>query len=349
MKRQLFILFLLAAALLCNAERWYFVQSLLRPAAVTFPATVEDVLIVNNAPLQSPLIGHQRIDYGRASSQRIEGDSVSVYCVWGMHESLNESGFFQSVSLLDKSVHHNVERYSTVSRLSAAQVDSLCSLYGVDALIVLNRITEKDTRTSEMGVDADVYGSRVYYASVDVITATEWEVRYPHTSGAAKFNSSDTIYWEHEGSLESVENNVPDTEWAVCSAALNAGFRAATNLVPQWAEEDRYLFDYKHILASGVQYVTYRRWQDAIDTWKPLMEHNKPIVQAYAHANTAVCREMLNDLEGALNEARAAQQLLARINKQEAYTASEIMALYISQLEKIIASESLLKKQLAAE
>ncbi|HBZ33875.1 MAG TPA: hypothetical protein DEO38_02115 [Bacteroidales bacterium] len=349
MKQRLFVIvtLIVGIAAVCCAERYYFVQRLLRPAPVTFPATVQNVLVVNNAALPSPNTGHNIHIFNNRGKEIVPTDSVSVYCVWGMLESLNETGFFQSVGLIDASLHPYSELYSTLWQLSQAKVDSLCQAYDVEALLVLNKISVKDSRTLQLESNDPLFGAKTYYSSLDVVTAAEWEIRYPKVSSAVNFTIRDTIFWEHEGSQEQVEAYMPQTQWALCSAAMACGMRAVTTLVPQWAEEDRFLFDSKHLHQQGIGLVTHQQWAQAIDSWQPLVDHKKPLVRAYALADIAVCKEMMSDLPAALQYASQALSTLEKLTSAEALTAYDIIRLYISQLKQIIADESRIKAQLA--
>ena len=352
MKKTLITIILAFAALLCRAERYYFVQSLLRPAAVTFPADVQNVLVVNNAPLQNPNSGH----WINGEKTTLTADSTAIYCTWGMTEALNETGFFESVSLLDATQHSNPALYSSIKPLGQARVDSLCERYGADALVVLNSIIEKDYRSRQLAYP-DEYDPTVHcYCSMDVLTATQWTVCYPHSGSQTAVNGNDSLYWQAEGlgntpsQIAETERQLTDISDAVHNAALNAGMRAAKQLVPQWDEEDRYLFDdQKKRFAEGIQLVRHRLWQEAIGAWQPLLDNKKALVRAYAYANTAVCLEMDNDLEQAKAHAEKALLLLEDLSGSSADMAYSIVSNYIRQLERIIKEDKIVKAQLGTE
>ena len=351
-KKLLTILLAFSSVLLCHAERHYFVQSLLRPADITFPADVQNVLVVNNSAVQAAGTGHTV----NGEKARIDTDSASIYCTWGMTEALNETGFFESVTLLDATQHPNPQQHASIVPLTPARIDSICRLYGVDALIVLNNITEKDILSRQLFYPDEYETSVACHITLDVLTRSQWTVCYPQNDIQTPFNSNDSIYWQAEGGGETqarireTEKKMPDTRQAIYSAALNAGIRAALKLTPQWDKEDRYLFDdNKKNFGTGLQHVLHRQWKEAISAWQPMLNHKKPLTKAYAYANIAVCSEMDNDLESALSNAQTAKQLLENINKSEADIAYDIISYYIEQLTRIIEDEPRLKKQLATE
>lgn len=294
------------------AQQWHTTIEIAYPAQITLPQQISELLLVNNT------VAHPDVPLGAfytlmAASETLEG---SDYLPSVLETSQNESGSIYRKQLL-----------------SAQKVDSLLTLYGSDALLVLNQQIVHPT-TESFATQSDTY-----YAYVEAIAATHWTLYYrkdanaplPERIAGRNLQYADTLYWESEAeNIQEAVAALPSMEEARNEMCVYIGEHLASRFLPQIETEDRYLYDLGKDDA-GMQYFARKQWQQAIDAWAQPQSDNK--AAAYAAANSAVAYELLGDIDSACAAAEKSITYFSALRSSDARQQAVNMRYYLEQLQ----------------
>ncbi len=328
----------------CSTQRLYTTLDVMRPGSMTFAHDAVNMLLVNNTVPQPENYGHKILLSGQKAYSVIQNiDSASLFCMAGAFEDFADIGFFRTVLLQDGTLNKSGDFYR-INALRAADVDSLCRMYNVDVILALNRIAVNDVITDYYLPDTDEY-----LAALDVKTISNWSVHYPDSNHYESINLTDSLFWERTAydRKEALEQ-LPARNDAVVDACIFAGRRACERLLPRWEQVDRYFFtDRNEQIKQGIDSVYHKKWQGALNAWKPLTETTKSkSVKAKAYANMAVVSEILGDIDNAISYANASLSLFSESFNLNSYEYTYWISTYISDLYKRQEEIKLLEKQL---
>ena len=113
---------------------------------------------------------------------------------------------------------------------------------------------------------------------------------------------------------------MPERQEALLYLAHDAGERMAKSIVPQWAQEDRFVYlTKKGELDSGLEAFVRQDWSTALERWSVVAESaNDNLTRAYAFADMAVAAEMAERMKEAKQYADKAIENLGTLNTAEA-------------------------------
>ena len=337
---------LLAAPIV--AQQWHFTIDEYRDAARKELRGVRSVLVVNNALVQPNDFGHSTVlDGDHKSGISIPLNKALLYSLFSLTQTLDESGDFDAVELLDVSQNTSTNYYARQS-LSASQVQNLIQTYEVDALLVLNQLVLYDVleafQTDEGG----------QYAYMQAFAQSHWSMYFADaTRRSQTLSYADTLLWESKVEYTRTQalNQLPNREDALLYLASTLGEGLGKSFVHSWVAVSRYLYDIDdtHIKA-GLQSFRYQRWEEAIYHWKQVANEeakgerlkvkgkdNK--AAAVAAANIAIAYELLGDYSLACDYANEACRLFGALKTAWARQQQANIRYYLEQLRAKQAKE----------
>lgn len=343
MKKTIVVILLGLLPTFLLAEKYYITIDVLQPGDFTFAPEVAQVLLVNNTVAQPHGFGHSINIDGQNTLVEQNTDSLPLFCLSAMQEELSAIGFFSDVPLHASSLNDKGSFYA-LSRLTSNMVDSLCRLYGVDAVIALNRIAVTDQITCVQ--DEYSYG---WTAAMDVSSLCSWSLHYPRSSEVFNKHYADTLSWQVEDShLQSAYDLLPNRADAEVDVALMSGAQAVRHMLPAWQRTDRYFYTNKNKkIQQGMDSIPYQKWDAALAIWNTLHDDKSVVTQAYAAANVAVIYELKGAFAQAIEWVQKACSLAhSSISYQLKDTFLHEQQRYLQQLKQRQKDEELLKQQL---
>ena len=337
---------LLAAPIV--AQQWHFTIDEYRDAERKELRGVRSVLVVNNALVQPNDFGHSTVlDGDHKSGISIPLNKALLYSLFSLTQTLDESGDFDAVELLDVSQNTSTNYYARQS-LSASQVQNLIQTYEVDALLVLNQLVLYDVleafQTDEGG----------QYAYMQAFAQSHWSMYFADaTRRSQTLSYADTLLWESKVEYTRTQalNQLPNREDALLYLASTLGEGLGKSFVHSWVAVSRYLYDIDdtHIKA-GLQSFRSQRWEEAIYHWQQVANEeakgerlkvkgkdNK--AAAVAAANIAIAYELLGDYSLACDYANEACRLFGTLKTAWARQQQANIRYYLEQLRAKQAKE----------
>ncbi len=303
MKNRYFIRFLLlifTGTLLssCSSMR-YTTLDVLRPAKVTFPPQVKNVLIVNNSVIQPSDFGHKtEMLNEKARNVNVSTDSLAIFALASLTEELRNREFFTDVILKEKSRNKSTD-FFLVKELTQDSVKAITKRYNADVVISLNRIKVTD-RITEYYIEDE----RKYLAELNAVYETQWSIHLPDDNKYSVATFRDTVFWESESyqrkkAIEGLPNRVD----ALIDGALYAGQSTAKKLIPNWEKADRYFFlTSNRYMKQAMDSVYVKNWQSAMESWQKITQKAySNLLKAKASYNAAIAAEILGDIDKAID------------------------------------------------
>jgi hypothetical protein len=330
------------------AERLYTTLDVLRPAKVSFPADADKILIINNSSVQPFDYGHKtELLNDKARNVRENTDSLSIFCLSALAEELSDKYFFKSIVLHQNSVNKS-NLFFTLQPLTADTIQKLCKKYDVNVVLSLDRIKEND-RTAEYFLGNNINIDKPFVSNFEVKYETIWSVYYPPEDPHRNaFVLHDTLYWENEAAEKQfIQTGLPKRYDALVDGALYTGRNTVKKLVPWWDKVDRYFFSSSSAkMKEAIDSVYVKNWNAAIDIWKNILNTSKnSSLKAKAANNIAVCYEINNDIDKALEYAQESLTLSDNSIYSDYNFIKQILD-YVQQLKTRQKEIQLIKEQL---
>ena len=305
MNIRLCSLLLVLCSLPINAQQqWYFSVDERYPAERTQLQGKQRILVVNNSLKQPNNFGHTTMIDGE-SRGNIEVDlSRSVlYCLFATTQSMESTGEFNAVELMDISQNHSTNYYSRTP-LTFSQAERLCADYQADALLILNQLVLYDV------VESFPTDEGTYYAYLQAYAQSHWTIHYAGQTREATFTQADTLLWEsqlHYTRTQSL-SDLPSRQEALLYLARELGNRMGSSFAPSWQTTRRYIYELPD-LQAGLDAFRLQRWNSAINQWITIVDSKDKKAAACAAANIAIAYEMLGDYASACDYAQRASRL----------------------------------------
>lgn len=341
------ILFIGMAGLLsaCGTVNYLEIETY-NPAEVTFPKSVEKILVVNNAVPQPEDVGYECQMLGhRQDTCKAKADSVLFDACRSLGESMVDASYFKDVLLYHDALRKDQDAASDL-KLTREQVDSLCMDTGADAVISVDRLL------FDMKRDVQNIGNGFVLGVIDVkfsgVVRSYMPGReLPMTTIYVK----DSIYWAESADFVPVlEKIMPTPEAALRGAAGYFGLLVHSNFVPHWNKERRWY--YTGIGARWKEasaYVTKERWTLAEQRWRHIYDRTKGTdTRAKAASNIALCREMKGDFKSAFEWAHKSYDLFKSKDGGKSKN-TEMLEGYLQALAQRIRSDKKLSAQFASD
>ena len=314
-----------------------------RPADITIPQDIQNVVVVNRSrPSKDNLAGN--IIEGLISGEGIGTDRKGAeYCVDGLAKMLNSSERFTLKNI------GGIELKGTGTSsfpipLAWNEVKSICGSYDGDALLVLETF-DSDSRTiigAPVARTRKVKGIKVkelrYPATLIISVESGWRVYDVNKELIIDENKFTEIkeFKAWGSSPEIAQLNLPSKRIAIKKSGVYSGEQYGFRISPIWVKVNRTYYIGKHNeLKNAKQYVKIGDWDTAIEIWMPLTKDEDLKIAARAAFNMALASEINGSLNIAIDWAKKAQKL----GEKKAYN-------YINILNRRKMDQEKLKQQL---
>ena len=298
------LLLVLCSLSLSAQQQCYFSVDERYPAKRTELKNKQRILVVNNALTQPNDFGHTTMIDGE-SHNNVEVDlSRSVlYCLFATTQSMESTGEFEAVELMDISQNHSTNYYSRTP-LTFSQAERLCTDYQADALLTLNQLVLYDI------VESFPTDESTYYAYLQAYAQSHWTIHYAGQPREVTFTQADTLLWESRLYYTRAQslNDLPSRQEALLYIARELGNRIGSSFSPSWQTTRRYIYDLPN-LQAGLDAFRLQRWNSAINQWLTMVDSKDKKAAACAAANIAIAYEMLGDYASACDYAQRANRL----------------------------------------
>ena len=305
MNIRLCSLLLVLCSLYVNAQQqWYFSVDERYPAERTQLQGKQRILVVNNALTQPQDFGHSTIlDGENTGNVEIDLSRSVLYCLFATTQSMESTGEFDAVELMDISQNHSTNYY-TRTPLTFSQAERLCADYQADALLTLNQLVLYDI------VESFPTDEGTYYAYLQAYAQSHWTIHYAGQTREVTFTQADTLLWEsqlHYNRTQSL-SDLPSRQEALLYLARELGNRMGSSFAPSWQTTRRYIYELPD-LQAGLDAFRLQRWNSAINQWLTIVDSKDKKAAACAAANIAIAYEMLGDYASACDYAQRASRL----------------------------------------
>ena len=305
MNIRLCSLLLVLCSLYVNAQQqWYFSVDERYPAERQQLQGKQRILVVNNALTQPQDFGHSTIlDGENKGNVEIDLSRSVLYCLFATTQSMESTGEFDAVELMDISQNHSTNYY-TRTPLTFSQAERLCTDYQADALLTLNQLVLYDI------VESFPTDESAYYAYLQAYAQSHWTIHYAGQTREATFTQADTLLWEsqlHYNRTQSL-SDLPSRQEALLYLARELGNRIGSSFAPSWQTTRRYIYELPD-LQAGLDAFRLQRWNSAINQWLTIVDSKDKKAAACAAANIAIAYEMLGDYASACDYAQRASRL----------------------------------------
>jgi hypothetical protein len=314
----------------------------LKPAVVSFDASAQNILLVNNTLAQPDYYGHKNEFYNQSTKYvKVNTDSLPLFVLSMLSEKLTDNGFFGNVDLVLNSVNNDSDFFAT-QNLSFDKVKNLCKTYDADVVLSLDRLKVND-------VIGDVYYQDIntYYVALVARYEARWSVLYPSKNTRETYTFRDTIYWEGENTnRQKAHLQLPDRADALVDGALYAGENVVKRLMPYWTKSDRYFFSSnKKEMKQGLDSIYAKNWSGAIKVWGKAIENASNSYKGQLAYNLAVAYELDGDINKALQYVWIAYEYL-KYDYSLQYEHPLLLNDYMKELNVRKADIDLIRKQL---
>ena len=305
MNIRLCSLLLVLCSLYVNAQQqWYFSVDERYPAERQQLQGKQRILVVNNALTQPQDFGHSTIlDGENTGNVEIDLSRSVLYCLFATTQSMESTGEFDAVELMDISQNHSTNYY-TRTPLTFSQAERLCADYQADALLTLNQLVLYDI------VESFPTDEGTYYAYLQAYAQSHWTIHYAGQTREVTFTQADTLLWEsqlHYNRTQSL-SDLPSRQEALLYLARELGNRMGSSFAPSWQTTRRYIYELPD-LQAGLDAFRLQRWNSAINQWLTIVDSKDKKAAACAAANIAIAYEMLGDYVSACDYAQRASRL----------------------------------------
>ena len=322
-------LLLVLCSLYINAQQQcYFSVDERYPAERQQLQGKQRILVVNNALTQPQDFGHSTIlDGENTGNVEIDLSRSVLYCLFATTQSMESTGEFDAVELMDISQNHSINYY-TRTPLTFSQAERLCTDYQADALLTLNQLVLYDI------VESFPTDEGTYYAYLQAYAQSHWTIHYAGQTREATFTQADTLLWEsqlHYNRTQSL-SDLPSRQEALLYLARELGNRIGSSFSPSWQTTRRYIYELPD-LQAGLDAFRLQRWNSAINKWLTIVDSKDKKAAACAAANIAIAYEMLGDYASACDYAQRASRLFGALKTAYGRQQQVNIRYYLAQLQ----------------
>ncbi len=320
-------------------------MEVLVPAHITLPQTINKVAVVNRS---LPAKGEGFVNFleGFISGESIRGDrDGSNNCIKGLVDKLNNSPRIGAVLVNYPQLKGTGTREWPIP-LDWTKVDSICTMYKSDALVVLETfdsdilfksgknlikqtINNKDTLITE------------FFSDLKINVNAGWRV-YDKVNRKIldEDNFIDEKDWQTKGATANESlGKLPDKRDAVNRAGIFAGDQFGMRISPTWANVYRSYYvrvKKENGFKNAKKFVKQKNWEQAVIIWTNLSKSADTKIAGRAYYNLALAAEMEGDLDKALNFAK---------KSNDTYNSSSSRS-YINVINTRIMDQDKLKEQM---
>lgn len=267
-----------------------------RPALITLPNNINNIVIVDNSVPQAGDIGHTEYIKGKRTDSHIavNTDSLNSILAANLFEKIADKDYFEDVILYEHPLREDTD-FEQVLPLDTTIVKEICIDNNADAILSLDRFLLTTTSNEE---DFD------FGATLKLLDA-KMDLRFQIYSNAGKAISSplyinDSIYWTATYSNNiPISDTLPSRDQAIKEAAQYMAGKIADVLAPYWSNEARcYFGDVK----PANKMMLNNDWAGALSLWKSAYEKEVKNLKKKARLanNIALAYELSDEMKEAL-------------------------------------------------
>jgi len=118
----------------------------------------------------------------------------------------------------------------------------------------------------------------------------------------------DTLFWEGYGlTAREAQNDAGSIQQQVKELGYWFGFDYASRILPVWQDSERLLYALgPGDFSNGYELAKEGNWDEAVEFWKPFVNHHEQEMRSRASYNMAVASEMTGNIDLALEWANKA-------------------------------------------
>lgn len=295
------ILLLIISITSCGGVRNMQVE-VRRPALITISQDLKSIGLLNRS-IPTSKAGLEGTLSGEMPAQ---DKDLSEECMRGLNETLNTSDRFQVVRCEGTMMAADEKSLSFGAPLDWATVDSLCTLYKVDGLMVLEYfdtdfsiLNPGATAAAAVGSVLNGGGGQVQVSGTATSNAG-FRVYYPKTKAILYEDRFDyKKRWTQSSSnpADAIAKLIKKND-ALFDVSYETGYQFAMNVVPLYFWEHRDMYKGKKgDMERGERQALAKDWESAIKTWTEVYNMtNKSKIRAKAAFNVALGYEVMGNL-----------------------------------------------------
>ncbi|MBA4411658.1 MAG: DUF6340 family protein [Bacteroidota bacterium] len=210
-----------------------------------------------------------------------------------------ESGNYGILSSIERNISKELSYEQLPDTLNPFIVKKICSDFNTDALLVLERFSNKvmaDYSFEKVGVND------YHYASVDVKYDAFFRIYKPGKKTLVKeIELIDTIYWESSDYNQvRLFSKLPSVKQALINAGIKIALEVDKKLSPTWTSERRGYFLFSPKNDRGQQLMNDNNYDEASKYWTEMAQSTNKKIRSKAEYNLALMSELSGDIDGAL-------------------------------------------------
>ncbi|HAQ18453.1 MAG TPA: hypothetical protein DCR40_04365 [Prolixibacteraceae bacterium] len=210
-----------------------------------------------------------------------------------------ESGNYGFLSSIERNISKELSYEQLPDTLNPFIVKKICSDFNTDALIVLERYSNKvmaDYSYEKVGVND------YHYASVDVKYDAFFRIYKPGKKTLVReIELIDTINWESSDYNQvRLFSKLPSIKQALINAGIKIALEVDEKLSPTWISEKRGYFLFSPKNDRGQQLMNDNNYDEACKYWTEMAQSTNKKNRSKAEFNLALMSELNGDIDGAL-------------------------------------------------
>jgi len=269
---------------------------ILEPATVEFPDHVNQLLILNRAPISLDIWSEQNQD-GMDAKQLVLLDTLIVNNLFrGLQEVMRSSPAYKFKTPIWLADRRTDTAFLEDRVLTKREVANICDTIGGDAIISLEMYTVGlNQQYDYYSYPADEVKNHYY----EVSNSLKWNIHLPESPRPFDtYSTVDTLFFPViiDGELLPFEPGVD----MLRRAFFESGRKYGSYLVPVWNHTSRVLYKGKdNSLKVAVKHTNEGDWESAYSIWNDLTTSNDSTLVAKAYHNMAVYYELEDNLDSA--------------------------------------------------
>ncbi|RPI41301.1 MAG: hypothetical protein EHM46_06600 [Bacteroidetes bacterium] len=288
---------LVIMAFLCGCAGTYSLVEfeILEPATIHFPDQVENLLVLNRAPLSLDVFLEEDRKNMEMKHLRILDTAITNSITRGLLEVLSQSPIrqFRDPELISDRRSDTANLADLV--LTKPEVEALCQRYGTDAIVSL------ELYTMDLNEFYDIYNgsAEVLTHYYEISNRMIWNIYLPDNPRPYdSYVTVDTLYFP--SMVDGILRYTPSVLDMIRELFNDSGMKYGKYLVPMWMNASRTLFQGKDkSLRLAGKLTADGKWEEAFRLWSSLSGSADSTTAAKSLHNMAVYYELEDHLDSA--------------------------------------------------
>lgn len=319
----------------CSCSSTYrFTVEIRKPAEITFPSDVNNVVIVNNAAAQSPEESVEcKMMKNRVKDFKLSKDSAIWSAVEALASKIDESGFFDKTLVYNFPIRKDKE-YLTVKPIPQNEIKSIVNDAGTETLLSVERML------FILKQNINEVTSSYVLTDFEVQVSATYSIYIPSKSKAmTTFTIQDSLKFSDFVYGDSLILFKEMGEFFLSEAARKVSFRAADYFVPHWETSERFIYtcSTNSRMKDATALAKKDHWEEASGIWEKIYNgENKSANKARLAVNLAVSLEMRDQYEESftmIEKALEHYKTMANKNKNEIQYAEAYKSVLLERIK----------------